>query len=178
MAEARAERPFTVRSRTAAWALERAYVAAPLVLRLTVGPMLLAHGLNKLLGFSAAVQGFTDMGIVPASFWVGLVGLVETVGGAGLILGFFTRLSALANFVVQLVALLVVHLPNGFFVLGPGGPGFEFNLVNVGSLLALLILGGGAISVDHLIHRKTHRLETRRTPTTPAVPSTPKGTRV
>jgi putative oxidoreductase len=106
------------------------------------------------------------------------VGLVEAVGGAALIAGFFTRFAALANFVVQLVAMLVVHVPNGFFLNWTGeagkGHGFEFNLVNLGALAALLVLGGGAISVDHAMHRKG-KLETHRTQ---VPPTTPRGTRV
>ena len=81
--------------------------------------------------------------------------------GAAIILGLFTRLGAFVNLISQLVAMLLVHLPNGFF-LGER-PGIEFTLVNAGSLAALLILGGGAISFDHLLHRKSDRLETRRT---------------
>lgn len=185
MAEAHAERGgFQVRSRTAAWALERAYVVAPLVLRLTVGPMLLAHGLQKLFGLSAAAQGMDAMGFSPGMFFAVVGGLIEAVGGAALILGFFTRLGAFANFVMQLVAMLVVHLPNGFFLNMSGAPnvghGIEFNLVNLGALGALIVLGGGAISLDHAMHRKG-RLETHRTatPTTPTTPSsTPRGTRV
>jgi putative oxidoreductase len=176
MAEAHAERGgFHVRSRTAAWALERAYVVAPLVLRLTVGPMLLAHGLQKLFGLSAAAQGMEAMGFSPGMAFAVVGALIETLGGAALILGFFTRLAAFAAFVMQLVALLVVHLPNGFFM--PNG--FEYNLVILGSLGALIVLGGGAISLDHALHRK-ERLETHRTqtPTTTTTTNTPRGTRV
>jgi putative oxidoreductase len=187
MAEVRAERDFRVRSRTAAWALERAYVAAPLVLRLTVGPMLLAHGIQKLLGLGAAAAGFEQMGVAPGMLWATVVMLIELLGGAGLILGLFTRFWAFANLVVQVVALLFVHLPQGFFI-GPERTGIEFTLVNSGVLAALVILGAGAISIDHIIHRRTGRLETRRTAeipsatttTTSSTPpaSTPPGTRV
>jgi putative oxidoreductase len=182
MAEAHAKRGgFQVRSRTATWALERAYVAAPLVLRLTVGPMLLAHGLQKLFGLSAAAQGMEAMGVAPGMLAAVAVGLVEGLGGAALILGFFTRFAAFANFVVQLVAMLVVHLPNGFFLNWSNTPnvghGIEFNLVNLGALLALIVLGGGAISLDHAMHSKG-RLQTHRTQTPAATPPTPPGTRV
>jgi len=178
MAEAHAERGgFQVRSRTASWALERAYVVAPLALRLTTGTVFLVHGLQKLLALPAAAQGMEAMGVRPGMLFAVLVGIIEGVGGAALILGFFTRLAAFGNFVVQFVALLVVHLPNGFFLNWantPGkGHGIEFNLVNLGSLFALMVLGGGAISVDHAMHRKD-RMETRRV----EVPSTRGGTRV
>ena len=194
MAEAHAaERGYQVRSRTAAWALEKAYMAAPLVLRLAIGTMLLAHGLQKLMGTSAAAAGFEAMGFTPGMLWMIPVALAEAVGGAAILLGFFTRFFAFVNLIVQLVGMLLVHLPNGFFLASqPGqGNGIEFTLVNSGILLALVILGAGSISVDHLIHRRDNRLETRRTeqpvPTaTPGTtttaerepPSTPPGTRV
>lgn len=177
MAEARAEPGFRVHSRSAAWALERARAVAPLALRLTLAPVMLVHGLQKLFSLGMTGQQFGDIGLAPGVFWGTVVALVETFGGVALVIGLFTRLASFALFVTQLVAMLVVHLPNGFLLnwsLDPaqGGHGIEFNLVLLGSLLALMALGAGTISVDHLIHSRTGKLETRRTATpSPAPPS-------
>lgn len=162
MAEARAERQdFRVRSRSATWALERVRILAPLALRWTLGPMLLAHGIQKAVALGATATGFEQMGFSPGALWAPLVMLAELVGGAALILGLFTRVFALINLISQLTALLVVHLPQGFFI-SPERTGIEFTLVNSGGLLALLILGAGTISIDHLLRRRNDRLETRR----------------
>lgn len=66
------------------------------VLRLVVGLIFIAHGGQKPLGQGlGGVAGTTEGLGIPASaeFAVALV-LVELVGGAALILGFFTRLFA------------------------------------------------------------------------------------
>lgn len=101
------------------------------------------------------------MGFAPGIFWAVIGGLVETLGGAALLAGLFTRLAALVLFLMQLVAMLVVHLPNGFFMGAEKGPGIELNLALLGGLGALLILGSGPTGVDAGIRRK-NRLETRR----------------
>src|SRR5690606_1993229 len=104
---------------------------APLALRLTLGPMLLAHGIQKLLGLGAAGAGFEQMGFSPGLLWATVVMLAETLGGVALILGFFTRVGAFVNLVSQVVAMLVVHAPQGFFVT-PERIGMEFTFVNTG----------------------------------------------
>jgi putative oxidoreductase len=70
--------------------------------------------------------------------------LVELFGGAALIFGVATRLTALMLAVDMLVAIIKVHLKNGFFL--PGG--FEFALTLLAANLCLLLVGAGAASVD------------------------------
>jgi putative oxidoreductase len=47
--------------------------------------------------------------------------------------------------VVMIVAIVAVHLKNGFFVTNGG---YEFNLALAGMALTLLIAGAGAYSLD------------------------------
>lgn len=152
-----------LRSRSSRFAdtLSRAAGFAPLVIRLPFGVIFLAHGLQKLMGLGGAAAGMEAMGFAPGIFWAVIGGLVETLGGAALLAGLFTRLAALVLFLMQLVAMLVVHLPNGFFMGAEKGPGIELNLALLGGLGALLILGSGPTGVDAGIRRK-NRLETRR----------------
>ncbi len=123
---------------------ERVAAFAPLALRLSLGAVFLAHGIQKLLGLGAAAQAFEGMGFSPGVLWAPLTAAIELAGGIGLLLGLFTRLAALVLLCSQLVAAIAVHLPNGFFL--PAG--FEFNLVLIGGLLALLFLGSGKYGVD------------------------------
>ena len=71
--------------------------------------------------------------------------------------GVLTRLAALGLIVVMLVAIATVHGRNGFFLnmsLQPGkGHGIEFNLALLEMALAVLVGGGGAVSVDRMILR-------------------------
>src|SRR3989442_948394 len=73
--------------------------------------------------------------------------------GGGLLLsgGFLPRLAALGIGCVMLGAILLVHSKVGFFMNWGGtqkGEGFEYHLLALGLAIALLIKGGGALSVD------------------------------
>jgi putative oxidoreductase len=130
----------------------------PLVLRLTLGLVMFPHGAQKLLGwfggggFSATMQGMTSMGL-PAVI-VFLVIMAESFGALGLITGFLTRFSAFGIGLVMLGAILTAHAKVGFFMNWSGkqaGEGFEYHLLTIGIALALMIRGGGALSVDRLL---------------------------
>ena len=72
--------------------------------------------------------------------------------------GLFTRIAALAVGVDMLVAVLMVHETNGFFMNWYGaqkGEGFEYHLLVIGIVLALVVQGAGRWSVDHLIAKQT-----------------------
>lgn len=129
--------------------------AAGLILRLTLGIVIFPHGAQKLLGwfggggFSGTVGFFESMGI-PAAVTV-LVIVAEFFGSLGLLVGFLTRICALGVGAVMLGAIFLVHAPNGFFMNWTGqqaGEGFEYHLLALGIVLALLVTGGGAASVD------------------------------
>ena len=145
---------------------ERAAAFAPLALRLSLAAIFLAHGIQKLLGLGAASAGFEQMGFSPGALWAPLTAALELLGGLALALGFFTRAAALLLLCSQLVALFLVHLPNGFF-LKPEGNGIEFNVALIGSLLALVFLGSGRIGVDEEVRRKKGRTVYRERAVTP-----------
>jgi len=120
------------------------------ILRIITGIIFLAHGLQKLLGFGlAGTTGFLDsLGVPAAGIMAPLLIAVEVGGGLALILGLFSRYAVLALAIDMLVALLTVHLPNGFFV---GDGGYEFVLLLLIANLALLFLGSGALALDNLL---------------------------
>jgi putative oxidoreductase len=131
----------------------------PLVLRLAVGAVFVAHGAQKLFGVwggggpSGTAALFSQLGLQPAMPLALLVGIVEFFGGLLLVAGALTMFAALALAINMGVALWKVHLPSGFFLnwaLTPGqGHGYEFNLTLIGALLALVLTGAGAFSIDH-----------------------------
>lgn len=134
--------------------------ATALVLRLMFAVAIWPHGAQKLLGwfggygFGGTMGYFRSLGI-PAPLGL-LAILVEFAGPLALVLGFQTRLVALALGIVMLVAALRVHLPNGFFIDWAGtqpGQGIEYQLLAVTIAVALVILGGGAWSVDGALSR-------------------------
>lgn len=122
------------------------------VLRVVVGIVFLAHGWQKLFvfGFQGTAGAFAGMGIpLPAVSSV-VVTLVEFLGGAALIIGLLTRWAAALNGFDMVVAILVVHLKNGF--IKPGG--FEHPLVMLAACVALVMLGPGSLSVDGALAKR------------------------
>jgi putative oxidoreductase len=65
-----------------------------------------------------------------------------------------SRLSALGITVVMVVAILKVHLANGFFMnwgMVPGkGEGYEYHLLVIGMTLAVLLCGPGKLAIADL----------------------------
>jgi putative oxidoreductase len=125
-----------------------------LVLRLVLGVIFIGHGAQKLFGSFGGprISGFAkmleQMGVKSAKPMAILAGLAEFGGGILVILGFLTPLAALALIGVMIVAVLTVHLKNGFFV---ANGGYEFNLALAGMALTLLIVGAGAYSLDAVL---------------------------
>jgi putative oxidoreductase len=116
-----------------------------LLLRLTLGGVLLSHGLLKLLGFSLSgtVEFFDSLGVPGYLAYPVVIG--EIGGGLLLILGLFSRWISLALLPI-LFGALWVHSGNGWLFSSTGG-GWEFPLVLV--LLALIqaLLGNGAYAL-------------------------------
>lgn len=130
----------------------------PLILRLTLGLVMFPHGAQKLLGwfggagFSATMHGMTGMGL--PGVIVFLVIVAEFFGALGLITGFLTRFSAFGIATVMFGAVATVHARFGFFMNWFGqqqGEGFEYHLLVIGIAIALMIRGGGLLSVDRAL---------------------------
>jgi len=121
---------------------------------LVLGVIFIGHGAQKLFGsfggpgLKGTAGFFEQLGIKPPYLMAVLAGLAEVVGGILVILGFLTPLATLALIVVMIVAVLTVHLKNGFFVTNGG---YEFNLALAGMALTLLIAGAGAYSLDSML---------------------------
>src|SRR5919205_61113 len=134
---------------------------APLPLRLIIGFGMIYHGWPKLFnaqqhaGFAGNLQG---MGFPAPGALAWLVGLLEVFGGLALILGALVTIVSVLFIIEMLVAMFMVHLPNGFNFIhitgmspqGPtfGMPGYEVNLLYIAGLLSLAISGAGAFSLD------------------------------
>ena len=131
-------------SGTSAWGL--------LFLRLAVGVVFVMHGGQKIFvhGISGMAGFLGQLGFpLPLVFAV-IVALVEFLGGLALILGLFTRYAAALIATVMLVAMLLVHLKNGFFL----PRGFEFTLTLFAANLALALSGPGALALGSKIGKR------------------------
>lgn len=118
---------------------------AATLLRVSLGVMLLAHGLLKVLVFTVpgTVAFFANLGL-PAIAAYGTIAL-ELVGGPLLILGIATRWVSLAA-VPVLVGATVTHFGAGWVFSSQGG-GWEFPAFWTVALLVQAALGDGALAV-------------------------------
>ncbi|MBW4053992.1 MAG: DoxX family protein [Proteobacteria bacterium] len=135
---------------------------APLMLRIPLGLIFMAHGSQKLFGLFGG-QGLTGtfktfeekMGIPPIFTLLAII--AEFGGGFGILTGFMTRLSAAGISAVMLVAIYKIHWAHGFFLnlnCVPGrGQGIEYNAALLGMALYLMIAGGGRWCLDRLVFR-------------------------
>jgi putative oxidoreductase len=128
---------------------------AQLFIRLALGVVMFPHGAQKVLGWfggpgiTKTLQAFAGMGF-PAWSVVVLMG-IEFLGSALLVFGFLTRLWAVGIGAGITICMFLNHVQNGFFMNWLGqqkGEGFEYHILVIGICLALLIRGGGALSVD------------------------------
>ncbi len=124
---------------------------ALLVLRVSLGLTLIAHGVNKVKGgLDNAGRWFSSMGMRHGPLQGRLAAATEIGSGALLALGFLTPFAAAGIIGVMLVAGVVAHRKNGFFVFRPG-QGWEYVAVLAVAAFAVGAIGAGAWSIDNAI---------------------------
>jgi putative oxidoreductase len=95
----------------------------------------------------------------------------EFLGGLALAVGLLTRVAALGLIIIQVGAICVVTAPRGFHF--EKGGGYEYNLALLAMCLALLIMGAGAWSVDHMLARRRTKSRGQTTATAPSSDASP-----
>ncbi|HNG86854.1 DoxX family protein [Accumulibacter sp.] len=124
---------------------------APLVLRIAAGVIFAAHGAQKLFGLFGGYglegtgQWMESIGLAPGYLMALLAGSAEFFGGLALLLGLLVRPSALVLAVTMAVAIATVHLEKGLFM---ANDGYEFGLALLAISVALVLSGGGRLSLD------------------------------
>jgi putative oxidoreductase len=119
-----------------------------LLLRAVLGVVFVVHGGQKLFVYGLpGVAGMMDsLGLpVPAVNAV-LITAAELGGGLALVAGAATRVAGAVLAFSMAVAVVAVHLPNGFFL----PQGYEYALTLLVANLALVLTGAGRYSVDAL----------------------------
>ena len=136
-----------------------------LVLRFCLAVVFWVHGSQKVLGLygGPGLNGFlgwmTNSGVpAPLAY---LAAAAEFLGSMGMALGFLTRIAAFGIMCNMAVATMMVHWKNGFLLSSGqpgGGAGYEYTFTLFFVALALLIGGGGNLSVDRMIATKEKRV--------------------
>lgn len=124
--------------------------AAILILRIAIGVIFLAHGMQKLFGLfgGSGISGFAGMlnslGFASPLFWARVAATAEGLGGLFLLLGIFPRMGAGLIAIVMLVAIVKVHGAKGFFMMQGG---FEYQFLILMTCITLMLTGAGKFSL-------------------------------
>jgi putative oxidoreductase len=131
----------------------------PLLARVALGAVMFPHGAQKVLGWfggyglEGTIGFMTSKLGIPAPFAV-LAIAAEFLGAIGLVTGLLSRVAAFGVGVVMIVAIVTVHLGNGFFMNWTGqqaGEGFEYHVLALALAAIVLVKGAGAASLDRLV---------------------------
>ena len=113
-----------------------------LILRLTLGGLLLFHGISKLLNGIGFVEGALTSHGIPAIFAYGVF-IGELLAPLMVILGYHTRIGALLIVFNMLVAFALVHTHQLLKIGAGGGWALELQGFFLFTALALIFLGPG-----------------------------------
>jgi putative oxidoreductase len=122
-----------------------------LPIRIGAGLTFAAHGSQKLFGWFGGygLEGtagwMESIGLAPGILMAGLAGGAEFFAGLLLVVGLLVRPAALVLAITMLVAIVTVHLENGFFM---ATNGFEYALILLVISATLVIRGAGGASID------------------------------
>ena len=123
---------------------------ALLVLRVTIGAVMFAHGYNHVWGpgtITGTAAWFESIGMKPPLVQAWMASITEMGAGVLLVLGLLTPLAAAGVIGVMAVAWVVAHRRNGFFIFKPG-QGWEYVMVLLVVSAAIATVGPGRWSLD------------------------------
>lgn len=105
----------------------------------------------KIKNFNSIIEWFGSIGIPLPTLNAYLATTTETLGFILLFLGLGIRIITIPLMVTMVVAIVTVHLGNGFEA---GNNGFEIPLYYLIMLFTLLVYGSGKFSLDYLLNKK------------------------
>jgi putative oxidoreductase len=115
-------------------------------LRASIGAIFIVHSLKK---FDPSWQEWLiSIGIPPEMQLP--IALAELIGGILLVVGVLTRVTGAVFAAILLGAIFHIRWENGFFV---SKGGWEWDLVMLAVVLAIIAAGPGRISISHLIRK-------------------------
>jgi len=124
-----------------------------LILRLALGLIFVLHGWMNVVGGQESFlrEMLAMVGWSPPDLVIWSITGLELLGGVALMLGVFTREAAFLLAVEMVVAVVLFHIRQGFFIVAvPNAPlayGFEYHLALVGGLVCLVFAGPGGFAL-------------------------------
>ena len=128
------------------------YDVAILVLRVSFGLSLCAHGWNKIFspnGLAGTANWFSSIGMKWPHAQARVAAGVEVATGLCLAVGLCTTLACSAVMSLMVVAIVTVHWRVGYFIFLPNG-GWEYCASIIAVSVAVAVTGPGLMSLDDL----------------------------
>ncbi len=125
-----------------------------LILRLTIGPMMIMHGMNKVRGpggLDGTTKWFESLGLEPAGVHARVAAATEIGTGTLLTLGAMTPLASAGVIGLMTAAAATDHKGKGFFIFKGG---WEYVGVVGATAAAISALGPGRFSLDGVLGKK------------------------
>ncbi|MBV9971940.1 MAG: DoxX family protein [Candidatus Eremiobacteraeota bacterium] len=125
-----------------------------LLVRVIIGVGIAIHGSQKLFGWfgghgiKGTGQFMESLGFRPGVAFATLSGLGEFVGGVLVLFGFLGPVGPALIVSVMTVAIVTVHLRNGFL---SSNQGYELPLVYIAGALAAAFTSSSIFTLDHLL---------------------------
>ncbi|MEU6816936.1 DoxX family protein [Streptomyces sp. NPDC046860] len=122
-----------------------------LLIRVTFGLLMAAHGAQKLFGIfggqglTATGKGFEGLGYRPGKVFATIAGLSELLGGLGLAVGLLTPLACAALLGVMINAMALVTAPNGLWA---SDGGLEYTMCIAAVAVGVAATGPGRLALD------------------------------
>ena len=121
--------------------------AGKLLLRLTLGVLFLLHGIAKITGGIGGIEKMVAAAGLPGFFAYGVF-IGEVLAPILLILGFYSRISAVIIAINMVVAIALAHAKD-LFVIGPqGGWALELQGMFLFTAIAIALIGPGRFSIN------------------------------
>lgn len=117
-----------------------------LVLRLSVGILMLMHGIHKIGAGVDGIVGMVARTGIPGQLGY-LVYVGEVLAPVLVIIGLWTRLAAALMFITMIVAVWLVHMGDLLLLTRNGGWALELQALFLFGSLAIALLGAGRYSV-------------------------------
>jgi len=118
-----------------------------LILRISVGILMLFHGVSKLIGGVGFLEGMFDSMGLPSFFAYGVY-LGEVIAPLMLIVGYQVRIASILIAGTMVVAIYMVHLGDIFAITPHGAWAIELQMFYILASATILFQGAGKYSVD------------------------------
>ncbi|OOG25717.1 GntR family transcriptional regulator [Thioalkalivibrio denitrificans] len=120
-----------------------------LILRVTLGWLILMHGIHKLIHGVSGIEGMIE-GIGLPGFLAYTVYIGEVLAPVLLILGFYARVGAALIAVTMVVAIALAHPHELFDLTRFGGWALELQGMFLFTAVALALTGPGRLSINRM----------------------------